>query len=121
MLERTIVSENIISRHLLLEKKLRDLKKYIGIMLRHYPRYEKFALANEIRNNIVSMQKFVLFAGKKYYKKTDLRDLDIEHEMLRQNILISYECKYIDEKKFVFVSKSIDEIGRLIGDWFTKL
>ena len=58
MLERTIVSENIISRHLLLEKKLRDLKKYLGIMLRHYPRYEKFALANEIRNNVVFMQCF---------------------------------------------------------------
>lgn len=60
-------------------------------------------------------------AAKKYYKKTDLRDLDIEHEMLRQNILISYECKYIDERRFAFVSKNIDEIGRLIGDWFTKL
>lgn len=115
------MSDKITSRHLLLEKKLRDLKKYLGIMLRHYPRYKKFALANEIRNNVVLMQKFVLLAGKKYYKKTDLRDLDIEHEMFRQNILISYESKYIDEKKFAFVSKGIDEIGRLIGDWFTKL
>lgn len=64
-------------RHFLLEKKIRDLKIYLGIMLRNYPRYEKFALAQEIRLNIVAMQKLVLCTGKKYFKKTDLRDLDI--------------------------------------------
>ncbi|MDD2895503.1 MAG: four helix bundle protein [Aliarcobacter sp.] len=115
------MSDKTGGRHLLLEKKIRDLKIYIGVMLRHYPRYEKFALANEIRINVVNMQKMVLIAGKKYHKKTDLRDLDIEHEMLRQNILISFQCEYINEKRFEFVNKNIDEIGRLLGDWFTKL
>lgn len=109
------------NRHLLLEKKIRDLKKYLGVMLRHYPRYEKFALSNEIRSNITAIQKLVIIAGKKYHKKTDLRDLDIEHEMLRQNILISFENKYINERKFEYVNKLVDEIGRLLGDWFAKL
>jgi len=108
-------------RHLLLEKKVRDLKKYINVMLRNYPRYEKFALAGEIRANVTFIQRMVIVAGKKYHKKTDLRDLDIEHEMLRQNILISFENKYINEKRFEYVSSQIDEVGRLIGDWFTKL
>lgn len=108
-------------RHLLLEKKIRDLKKYLGVMLRHFPRYEKFASANEIRLNVMNMQKMVLIVGKKYHKKTDLRDLDIEHEMLRQNIYICFECEYIDSRRFEYVNKHIDEIGRLIGNWFTKL
>ena len=108
-------------RYLLLEKKIRDLKKYINVMLRNYPRYEKFALAGEIRANVTFIQRMVIVAGKKYHKKTDLRDLDIEHEMLRQNILISFENKYINEKRFEYVSSQIDEVGRLIGDWFTKL
>ena len=108
-------------RHLLLEKKIRDLKKYINVMLRNYPRYEKFALAGEIRANVTFIQMMVIVAGKKYHKKTDLRDLDIEHEMLRQNILISFENKYINEKRFEYVSSQIDEVGRLIGDWFSKL
>lgn len=108
-------------RHLLLEKKIRDLKKYINVMLRNYPRYEKFALAGEIRANVTFIQRMVIVTGKKYHKKTDLRDLDIEHEMLRQNILISFENKYINEKRFEYVSCLIDEVGRLIGDWFTKL
>lgn len=90
-------------------------------MLRNFPRYEKFTSANEIRQNIVNMQKLVIIAGKKYHKKTDLRDLDIEHEMLRQNIYIAYESKFIDLNKFEFVNEHIDEIGRLLGTWFTKL
>ena len=109
------------TRHLLLEKKIRDLKKYLGIMLRHFPRYEKFALSNEIRSNITNIQKLAIIAGKKYHKKTDLRDLDIEHEMLRQNILISFENEYINSRRFEYVSNLIDEIGRLLGDWFTKI
>ncbi|MFA6608898.1 MAG: diversity-generating retroelement protein bAvd family protein [Candidatus Paceibacterota bacterium] len=108
-------------RYLLLEKKIRDLKMYLGVMLRNYPRYEKFAIAHEIRSNITMMQRMVIATGKKYFKKTDLRDLDIEHEMLRQNILISYEMKYIDMRRFEYVSGLIDEVGRLIGDWISKL
>jgi hypothetical protein len=108
-------------RHLLLEKKIRDLKTYLGVMLRHYPRYEKFALAHEIRANITTIQRLVIAGGKKYFKKTDLRDLDIEHEMLRQNILISYEQKYIDARKFEYVSGLVNEVGRLIGDWLGKI
>lgn len=107
-------------RHFLLEKKIRDLKIYLGIMLRNYPRYEKFALANEIRMNITFIQRLVIAGGKKYFKKTDLRDLDIEHEMLRQNLLISYELKFIDTRKFEYVTKLNDEVGRLIGDWLSK-
>lgn len=107
-------------RYLLLEKKIKDLKMYVGVMLRNFPRYEKFALANEIRLNVVSMQRLVIAGGKKYFKKTDMRDLDIEHEMLRQNIYLSYESQYIDARRFEYISKMVDEIGRLIGDWLKK-
>ena len=53
----------------------------------------------------------------------NLIDLDLHFHLSIdfQNILISYECKYINEGRFAFVSKNIDEIGRIIGDWFTKL
>ena len=117
-----------------LNRKFVEMMKLLNIYLNHFPRYEKFALSNDIRNTAYRVYDLITECQKKYYKKTSLTALDIEHEKLRMQIILSNELGYFafkdgsknsklarPEHRFLAISQMIDEIGRIIGAWINKL
>jgi hypothetical protein len=80
--------------YLLIEKKIRDMIVYNNIMLRQFPKFEKYLLANKIRELGYEILSLVITINKKFHKKTTLTELNIKHEILRQLINLSAELRY---------------------------
>jgi len=117
-----------------LNRKFVEMMKLLNTYLNHFPRYEKFALSNNIRNTAYGVYDLITECQKKYYKKTSLTSLDIEHEKLRMQVFLANELGYFAFKdgtknlekvdpshRFLAISLLIDEIGKIIGAWINKL
>lgn len=117
-----------------LNRKFVEMMKLLNVYLNHFPRFEKYALANNIRNTAYRVYDLIVECQKRYYKKSSLTSLDIEHEKLRMQIILANELEYFafkygaknkdkasPEHRFLAISKMIDEIGRIIGAWINKL
>ena len=110
-----------------------EMIKLLNIYLNHFPRYEKFALSNNIRNTAYEVYDLISECQKRYYKKTSLTQLDITHQKLRMQIYLANELGYFSfkdgkndkkidaAKRYMAISKLIDELGKIIGAWINKL
>jgi len=126
--------EKVSGGEISLNRKFVEMMKLLNIYLNHFPKHEKFALANNIRNTAYKVYDLISECQKRYYKKTTLTSLDIEHEKLRMQIILANELNYFafkdsrknvkdakPEHRFLAISKMIDEIGKMIGAWINKL
>ena len=110
-----------------------EMIKLLNTYLNHFPRFEKFALSNNIRNTAYEVYDLISECQKRYFKKTTLTNLDVVHQKLRMQIYLANELGYfsfkdgkkdkkIDEvHRFLAISKLIDELGKIIGGWIKKL
>jgi hypothetical protein len=110
-----------------------EMIKLLNVYLNHFPKFEKYALCSNIRNTAYGVYDLITECQKRYFKKTSLVNLDIEHEKLRMQIYLANELGYFnfkdgrkDEKisgvkRYLAISKVIDEIGKIIGAWIKKL
>ncbi len=117
----------------ILNRKYMEMIKLLNIYLNHFPHFEKYALANNIRNTAYDIYDLITEAQKRYIKKTTLTNLDITHQKLRMQIHLAHELGYFafkDGKKeekvdamhrYIAISSLIDEIGKIIGAWINKL
>ena len=126
-----------IDAEVLLYRKFVDFAKLLNVYLNHFPRHEKYALSNRIRNTAYEVYEFVMEAQKRYHKKTTLTNLDLAHEKLRMQIYLAHELGYFkykdgkeahgetaeqqEEKRLLNITKLVDELGRLIGGWIKKI
>lgn len=105
-----------------------DFMKLLNIYLNHFPRHEKYGLAQEIRRAAYDVFGMIVEGQKRYHKKTTLVNLDIRHEQMRMLILLAnelgyFECKNGEQSKessprrYLVISRLVDELGRMIGGW----
>lgn len=119
-----------------LNRKFMEFIKLLNIYLNHFPKFEKYALSNRIRNTAYEVYDLITEGQKRYYKKTTLTNLDIAHEKLRMQLYLSYELEYfrfrdgkqsekspeqLEGHRFTAITKLNDELGRMIGAWINKL
>jgi len=117
----------------ILNRKFIEMAKLMNIYLNHFPRFEKYALSNNIRNTMYRLYDLITECQKRYYKKTSLTELDITHQKLRMQIYLANELGYFEfkdgkknekvnaPKRFIAITKLIDEIGKIIGAWINKM
>ncbi len=98
-----------------------ELIEYTYIALRQFPKSEKFGLAADIKKQIGIILSLIIRANKRYFKKTTMQDMDVEHEVLRRQIEMAKNLKFLPFKKFAILIEKIDEVGRLIGGWKKKI
>jgi hypothetical protein len=119
-----------------LNRKFMEFAKLMNIYLNHFPRHEKYALANRIRNTAYEMYDYITEGQKRYFKKTSLTGLDIVHEKLRMQLYLTYELGYFSfkdgkraegsreelaEHRFATLNALVDELGKMIGAWIKKV
>jgi hypothetical protein len=115
-----------------LDQKYLEMLKLLNIYLNHFPRHERYALANRIRNTAYAVYDLITETQKRYHKKTTLTQMDITHEQLRMQVRLAYEMGYFRFKdgketqktpdqlalhRLTTIEARIDEIGRMIGGW----
>lgn len=101
----------------------------MNLYLNHFPKHEKYGLAQQMRQCLYTMYGLIVEAQKRYHKKTALAQLDIEHEKLRWFNNLAWELGYYEfdngrsgpesrgEHRFMVLSRLIDEVGRMVGGW----
>lgn len=119
-----------------LNRKFMEFAALMNIYLNHFPKHEKYALSNRIRNTAYEMYDLISESQKRYYKKATLTLLDITHEKLRMQIYLANEMGYFryrdgrrsdkqaDENelhRYTAISSMIDELGKMIGAWIKKI
>lgn len=119
-----------------LNRKFMEFIKLLNIYLNHFPKWEKYALSNRIRNTAYEVYDLITEGQKRYYKKTTLTNLDIAHEKLRMQLYLAFELDYfrfqdgkqidakpkkLEERRFLIISKLNDELGKMIGGWIKKI
>lgn len=110
-----------------LNRKYMEMIKLLNIYLNHFPKHERFALANRIRNTAYELYDLISEGQKRYYKKTSLTELDIIHERLRMQIYLAFELGYFNYKDGKHTSNlesnRIRAIGGLVDErgWIKKI
>jgi hypothetical protein len=115
-----------------LHRKLVLFASQLETYLAHFPNCHKFALTQQIRLAFIDVFNLVTEAQKRYHKKTTLTQLDVRHEQLRMLINLAQELNLFNfssgrsdssfpgAKRFLTISRQVDEIGRMIGGWLNK-
>ena len=103
---------------LLIYQKYVDLIEYGYKLLIKYPKYEKYALASEVRRNMYQSLKYILYANKianKFNRLDILNRLDAEIAMQSFLVRFSYKNRYINTNNYYEWSKRLEEIGKILG------
>ncbi|OYY10554.1 MAG: four helix bundle protein, partial [Polynucleobacter sp. 35-46-11] len=66
-----------------LNQKFIETAKLMNIYLNHFPKFERYALSQQIRNCMYEVYSYMIEGQKRYHKKTVLGNLDVRHEQLR--------------------------------------
>jgi len=99
-----------------------DLIKYLFPVIQKFPRDHKFILGDRIQNKLLDIFELQI---KSYYtgknKLLYLSDINIKLEQLRYLIRLCYNFRIINQKRYTFIFKKIDELGRMTGGWIKKV
>lgn len=101
----------------LLEQKIMDMIEYSYVILRNFPKSEKFALCADIKQVEDILLERCIEAEKKYTKKTTLQEMDISVAKLRSYIRLSFNLKFINLHQYEVWSGKVVEIGKMLGGW----
>jgi hypothetical protein len=122
-----------VNSEAILNQKYFEMIKLLNLYLNHFPRHEKYALSNNIRNTAYEVYDLITECQKRYFKKNTITQLDVTHEKLRMQIYLANELGYFylkdgknDKKidgmhRYLAISNLINEIGKIIGSWMKKL
>lgn len=102
---------------LIILQKTKDAMKYLYTSWVKYPRSEKLGFVSDYKKCLFQFLIYIITAQKKYYKKTTFQDADVQLELLRLFNDLSYDMRFIDEKRYQLISERLNEIGRLLGGW----
>lgn len=102
---------------LIIKQKTYDMIQYGYVALRQFPKSEKYALANDIKQCMHKFLGLIITADKKYYKKTTLQELDVELAKLKVFIRLSKDLSFLPLRKYEIWSSYLVEIGKMIGGW----
>ncbi len=101
----------------LIEKKIEEMIAYLHIMVKQFPKEEKYILAGRVRELAYEIYELAITVNKRYFKKTTISEMNVKHQLLRRMVHLAYKLKYIDNQKFRVAQLHIDEVGRMLGNW----
>lgn len=109
--------------NLLIYQKYLELIYYTNDLVRKYPKSEKFALVQEIKQALYCGLRCLMYAIKSYNKNDKLKylnELDITLNLLKLHLRLSYKYKYISMQNYTTWSEKITEICNMLGGWINS-
>lgn len=104
-------------------KKTYDLYKTIDEYRKVIPKQHRFTIYVRSEEAIIDViEKFYEAGYLKGADKVNLLDkASVRLNMLRLFVRLMKDTKAIDNKKYILLQTSIDEIGRMLGGWIRSL
>lgn len=103
---------------LFIYQKYMELIYYTNDLVRKYPKSETFALVEEIKHTMYSGLRLLLYGLKVYNSKDKLKylnEFDINLNLLKVHIRLSYKYHHISLQNYTTWSNKITEICNLLG------
>jgi len=100
-------------------KKTYELYKTLYGFRNVIPKQDRYTLWQRCENLILDILENILWASQlpKAEKIPILEKTSLRLNFLRVFIRLSKEIKMLDNKKYILLQKSVDEIGRMLGGW----
>ena len=89
--------------------------------IQQYPKSEKYLLGADTKQAGLTFYRLIVTAVKKYYKKTTLRDADVELFVLKNFIRMGHSRRYMNTRRYERLSRAIEEVGRMLGGWIQSM
>jgi len=97
-----------------------DLIKWIVPVVSKFPKDKRYTLGQRIESKLICILELLLQSNYSKIKIDFLKKANLELEILRYLIRLSYDLQFINLKRYEFISQCINEIGRLIGGWIKQ-
>ncbi len=111
------------TNNLVIYQKYLELIYYSNDLVRKYPKSENFALVKEIKNTLYTGLRHLMYAIKMFNKQDKLKSLnefDINLNLLKLHVRLSYKYRYISNQNYETWSKHITDICNLLGAWISS-
>lgn len=106
------------SNDLLLYKKAEHLLLQIYPMLLNFPKSEKFALCQEIKQAFYALLRNILLANNVRSKRRMYQEeVDAYLKLILALFAVAKHQKYITTRKSLQIQSRIEEIGKILGGW----
>ncbi|MBI5750279.1 MAG: diversity-generating retroelement protein Avd [Nitrospinae bacterium] len=97
--------------------KLYDIILWMMPQVEKFPRDFKFTVGDRIINLLLDSLELIIEAAYTKDKQQPLRKCNLQIEKLRFFIRMAKDKKYLSINKYAFISKEINELGKMIGGW----
>ena len=104
-------------------QKYLELIYYSNDIVRKYPKSENFTLVKEIKSTLYTGLRNIMYAIKSYSKKDKLsylNEFDINLNLLKVHVRLSYKYKYISTQNYQSWSNLITDICNMLGGWISS-
>jgi four helix bundle protein len=98
-------------------QKTYDMMLYAYPALAQFPKSERHTLVAEIKTTMANMVRLITRANKERRKLEYLRQLDAELELLRTQVRLSMDLRFLPPRKYEQWSRYLTEIGKMLGGW----
>jgi hypothetical protein len=82
-----------------------------------YPKTVRFSMVDRITNRSLDVMEDIVEAIYAKDKKDILRRANLNLEILRTLFQLSVDKHYISVKQYEFMSRNINDTGKMIGGW----
>jgi len=99
--------------------KLKDSYCLWQTFLTHFPKQNRYTLGNKIDSVFLTAIEFSFLAS---YASKDTKLIHLERCISRVDLLklllhLAWEIRALDTQKYVALSESLQEVGRMLGGW----
>ncbi len=100
--------------------KWRAIVGYLLVLCGKYPKNVRFNLCDRITNTALDVMECIVEAIYAQSKSDILRRANLYMEKLRVLLQISYDNRYISIRQYEYISREINEAGKMVGGWLKQ-
>ena len=105
---------------LIIYKQYVELMYYTNMILKKFPKIERYALVTDIKHSTNKGIKLIIRCYKHFDKTKKIKclnQIDVNLKYIKVLIRISFKNKYINVKNYEAWSRKLFNIGNLVGKW----
>jgi len=104
-------------------QKIYDFYKLFYLYIDHFPKKSREVLGQKIEQTILELLEAVSQASytSPSEKIKDLKLASTKLDFLKILIRLTHELKIIDQKKYLSLETSLQEMGKMLGGWLRSL
>jgi hypothetical protein len=108
--------------NLILFQKFEDFMDYFEPIVERFPSYERYALCSSIKNCMYRIYEKIIRTNSSRNKIPGWYDIDTDLKILRGYVRRSRKkgSKYLSIRSYETASKTLSEIGRILGGLIKK-